>query len=199
MAVEARPELVGKRFLCVSGEEPMEIGDIGCWGWRTGVIRAVNHRDNDNPDLTVYVEFDDEEWDKREWVKVYEDFQVFLLEHQLVWAKRKEGSTNAERGGGGGGDRGGGLLQGNKTKLLQWPALAFKPFVGKTLLSSTTAVEFLSDRQLAFLNDHAAYKPYQDELDSLSPVLRENPQLHDEVKFWLKDQKEQEIFMQAEV
>lgn len=53
MAVEARPELVGKRFLCVSGDKPPEIGDIGRWPWRSGVIRAVNHRDSDNPDLTV--------------------------------------------------------------------------------------------------------------------------------------------------
>lgn len=53
MAVEARPELVGKRFLCVSGDEPPEIGDIDRWPWRSGVIRAVNHRDSDNPDLTV--------------------------------------------------------------------------------------------------------------------------------------------------
>ncbi|KAI2658718.1 putative JmjC domain-containing histone demethylation protein 2C [Labeo rohita] len=57
--------------------------------------------------LQVYVEFDDLEWDKREWVKVYEDFQIFLLEHQLVWAKRKEGAQ----------------LQGTKAKQIQWPAL----------------------------------------------------------------------------
>ncbi|XP_062386477.1 probable JmjC domain-containing histone demethylation protein 2C, partial [Sardina pilchardus] len=91
MAVEARPELVGKRFLCVSGEEPLELGEIGRWGWRAGVIRAVSHRDSDNAELTVYVEFDDLEWEKREWVKVYEDFRIFLVEHQLVWAKRREG------------------------------------------------------------------------------------------------------------
>lgn len=53
MAVEARPELVGKRFLCVSGEEPLELGEIGRWGWRAGVIRAVSHRDTDNAELTV--------------------------------------------------------------------------------------------------------------------------------------------------
>jgi len=53
MAVEARPELVGKRFLSVGGDEPPEIGDIGRWPWRSGVIRAVNHLDSDNPDLTV--------------------------------------------------------------------------------------------------------------------------------------------------
>lgn len=37
----------------------------------------------------------------------------------------------------------------------------------------------------------------QDEVDSLSPVLRDNPQLHEEVKGWVKDQKVQEIFMQG--
>ncbi|KAA0725610.1 putative JmjC domain-containing histone demethylation protein 2C [Triplophysa tibetana] len=99
--------VVGKRFLCVSGEEPLEPAHIARWSWRAGVIRAVTHRDHDNPELTVYVEFDDLEWDKREWVKVYEDFQVFLLEHQLVWAKRKEDVQ----------------LQGTKAKQIQWPAL----------------------------------------------------------------------------
>lgn len=34
-------------------------------------------------------------------------------------------------------------------------------------------------------------------MDSLSPVLRDNPQLHEEVKGWVKDQKVQEIFMQG--
>ncbi|KAJ3608291.1 hypothetical protein NHX12_025340, partial [Muraenolepis orangiensis] len=99
----------------------------------------------------VYVEFDDQEWEKREWVKIYEDFQLFLLQHQLVWAKRKEGGGERERGGG--------LMQGTKAKHIQWPAL--------------------------------------DEVDSLSPVLRDHPQLHEEVKGWLKDQKVQEIFMQG--
>lgn len=66
----------------------------------------------------VYVEFDDQEWEKREWVKVYEDFQLFLLEHQLVWAKRKEGAGGAGAGGGAGG-----LLQGIKAKHILWPAL----------------------------------------------------------------------------
>eukprot|EP00063_Salmo_salar_P064996 XP_014039831.1 PREDICTED: probable JmjC domain-containing histone demethylation protein 2C [Salmo salar] len=53
MAVETRPELVGKRFLCVSGDEPLDLGDIGRWGWRAGVIRAVTHRDNNNSELTI--------------------------------------------------------------------------------------------------------------------------------------------------
>uniref|UniRef100_A0A673KRV0 Probable JmjC domain-containing histone demethylation protein 2C n=1 Tax=Sinocyclocheilus rhinocerous TaxID=307959 RepID=A0A673KRV0_9TELE len=173
--------VVGKRFLCVSGEEPLEPAHIASWSWRAGVIRAVTHRDHDNPELTVYVEFDDLEWDKREWVKVYEDFQIFLLEHQLVWAKRKEGAQ----------------LQGTKAKQIQWPALTFKPLVGKTVLGSITAIEFFSDRHLDFLTDEGACQPYQDEVDSLSPVFRDYSHLHEEVKAWVKDQKVQEIFMQG--
>lgn len=38
---------------------------------------------------------------------------------------------------------------------------------------------------------------FQDEVDSQNPILRDNHQLHEEVKGWLKDQKVQEIFMQG--
>lgn len=36
-------------------------------------------------------------------------------------------------------------------------------------------------------------------MDSLSPVLRDYPHLHEEVKAWVKDQKVQEIFMQGKL
>ncbi|XP_075390372.1 putative JmjC domain-containing histone demethylation protein 2C isoform X5 [Tenrec ecaudatus] len=196
MAVETRPELVGKRFLCVAvGDEGrLERWERGrCWrGWRAGVIRAVSHRDRRNPDLAVYVEFDDLEWDKREWVKVYEEFSTFLVEYHLIWAKRKDPSQT----------------QGSKNKQIQWPALTFKPLVEKSVPSSITAVEFLVDKQLDFLTEDSAFQPYQetkrsrtergqDDIDSLNPVLRDNPQLHEEVKVWVKEQKVQEIFMQG--
>ncbi|XP_062069847.1 probable JmjC domain-containing histone demethylation protein 2C isoform X1 [Lepus europaeus] len=185
MAVETRPELVGKRFLCVAvGDEARpERGESGrCWrSWRAGVIRAVSHRDSRNPDLAVYVEFDDLEWDKREWVKVYEDFSTFLVEYHLIWAKRNDPSQT----------------QGSKSKQIQWPALTFKPLVEKSIPSSITAVEFLVDKQLDFLTKDSAFQLYQDDIDSLNPVLRDNPQLHEEVKVWVKEQKVQEIFMQG--
>lgn len=38
---------------------------------------------------------------------------------------------------------------------------AFKPVVGKSLLTTVIAVEFLLDRQLDFLTDNSAYQPYQ--------------------------------------
>uniref|UniRef100_A0A493TCE4 Probable JmjC domain-containing histone demethylation protein 2C n=1 Tax=Anas platyrhynchos platyrhynchos TaxID=8840 RepID=A0A493TCE4_ANAPP len=129
----------------------------------------------------VYVEFDDLEWEKREWVKVYEDFATFLVEYQLVWAKRKDPSQT----------------QGSKIKQIQWPALTFKPLVGKSVYNSITAVEFLVDKQLDFITEDSAFQPYQDDVDSLNPVLRDNPQLHEEVKAWVKEQKVQEIFMQG--
>lgn len=50
MAVETRPELVGKRFLCLGGggEEPADSGR-----WRAGVIRAVSQRDSRSAELAV--------------------------------------------------------------------------------------------------------------------------------------------------
>lgn len=54
--VESRPELVGKRFLCVAAGEDArpERGQSGSGrGWRAGVIRAVSHRDSGHPDLAV--------------------------------------------------------------------------------------------------------------------------------------------------
>ncbi|MGH0161103.1 UNVERIFIED_CONTAM: hypothetical protein FKN15_056364 [Acipenser sinensis] len=65
----------------------------------------------------------------------------------------------------------------------------FKPLVGKAVLNSITAVEFFTDRHLDFMSGDGACQPYQDEVDSLNPVLRDNPQLHEEVKAWVKEQK----------
>ncbi|XP_058527941.1 probable JmjC domain-containing histone demethylation protein 2C isoform X3 [Ochotona princeps] len=75
--------------------------------------------------------------------------------------------------------------------------MTFKPLVEKSIPSSITAVEFLVDKQLDFLTKDSAFQPYQDDIDSLNPVLRDNPQLHEEVKVWVKEQKVQEIFMQG--
>jgi jumonji domain-containing protein 1C len=42
----------------------------------------------------ILVEFDDVDWKKREWIRVYEQnaFQLFLLEYTLVWFNNKETS-----------------------------------------------------------------------------------------------------------
>lgn len=80
------------------------------------------------------MEFDDLEWEKREWVKVYEDFQIFLLEQQLVWAKRKEGSQ----------------LQGTRAKQIQWPALVSAPYHPLPSLPKTQPLPFLLHACLRF-------------------------------------------------
>ena len=38
--------------------------------------------------LQVLAEFDDGEWKRREWVKIYTTFQVFLVETSLVYAQK---------------------------------------------------------------------------------------------------------------
>ena len=38
--------------------------------------------------LQVLAEFDDREWKRREWVKIYTTFQVFLVETSLVYAQK---------------------------------------------------------------------------------------------------------------
>lgn len=53
MAYKCREEIVGKRFLSVSGHTKLKSGKIGDWCWRSGVIRAATHKDNNHKDLQV--------------------------------------------------------------------------------------------------------------------------------------------------
>ncbi|KAK3916731.1 Lysine-specific demethylase 3A-B [Frankliniella fusca] len=46
-----RQELVGKRFLCVTGALDSLSDDISEWGWRSGFIRAASHLRSDDEDL----------------------------------------------------------------------------------------------------------------------------------------------------
>lgn len=52
MAYKCREEIVGKRFLSVSGFTKLK-GKISEWGWRAGVIRATTHKENTHPELQV--------------------------------------------------------------------------------------------------------------------------------------------------
>ncbi len=40
--------------------------------------------------LQLLVEFDDTDWKRREWIRIHEIFQIFLVEHQLLWAPRAD-------------------------------------------------------------------------------------------------------------
>lgn len=64
MAYKCREEIVGKRFLSVSGYTKLKLGKISEWGWRAGVIRAASHKDNTHKDLQVIL-YPDEKLQKR--------------------------------------------------------------------------------------------------------------------------------------
>ncbi|KAK8384185.1 hypothetical protein O3P69_009136 [Scylla paramamosain] len=105
---------------------------------------ATQPRYHDNQ--LVLVEYDDVEWQRREWVHVYRGqvFQIFLLERTLAWAARK-----------------------HPTKLraspVPWPALVYVPLVDQVGISEHKyrPVEYLGDRGLDY-HDYSQIKPYQD-------------------------------------
>ncbi|XP_047509324.1 lysine-specific demethylase 3A isoform X1 [Pieris napi] len=141
MAFRYREDLVGKRFLSVSGVTKIDVNKASEWGWKAGVIRAASHKDNKNRDLQVLVEYDGVDWQRREWVAVYSlrTFRVFLVERTLVWAPRKVNS-----------------------KEVKWPALTFAALTAEVILQAESQpVEFLHDKQLQFY-DYANLQPYQE-------------------------------------
>uniref|UniRef100_F6XFN4 Probable JmjC domain-containing histone demethylation protein 2C n=1 Tax=Monodelphis domestica TaxID=13616 RepID=F6XFN4_MONDO len=82
---------------------------------------------------------------RQEWVTVYEDFTAFLVEYQLVWARKKDPSQT----------------QGSKINkfsgIISLFLQAFKPLVGK---GSTASVEFV-DKQVDFVTEDSDFKHYQ--------------------------------------
>ncbi|CAD0201857.1 unnamed protein product [Chrysodeixis includens] len=140
MAYKYREDLVGKRFLAVSGVTKINVNKVSEWGWKAGIIRAASLKDNKNKELQVLVEYDGVDWQRREWVAVYSrrTFRVFLVERTLVWAPRNyEG------------------------KDIKWPALTFMPLAADlTLQADAQPAEYLHDRHLEFL-DYTNLLPYQ--------------------------------------
>lgn len=55
MAFRYREDLVGKRFLSVSGVAKINVNKVSEWGWKAGVIRAASLKDNKNKELQVKV------------------------------------------------------------------------------------------------------------------------------------------------
>ena len=43
------------------------------------------------------MEFDDRKWEQREWIHIYNIFQVFLVENTLVFAQRDSGQPCTEQ------------------------------------------------------------------------------------------------------
>ncbi|CAC5376747.1 unnamed protein product [Mytilus coruscus] len=90
MAFKCREDLVGKRFLSVQSPGKLKVNKICEWEWRSGFVRAVSLKDVTCPDLAILVEFDNQDWKRREWVRVHDIFQIFLVEHTVIWAERED-------------------------------------------------------------------------------------------------------------
>ncbi|XP_072384175.1 uncharacterized protein [Diabrotica undecimpunctata] len=177
MAYKCREEIVGKRFLSVSGICKLKSGKISEWGWRSGVIRAATHRDNKNTDLQILVEYDDVEWQRREWICPHKDglFHLFMVEQVLVWAHRKDPLSPSH----------GSVL---------WPSLTFSALVSTVNIPShLQPIEFLVDHNLAF-KDYKQLKPYQN-WDRPLPGVKEYPELKLAVKRWTELQDGQRILL----
>ncbi|KAK9753697.1 hypothetical protein QE152_g1815 [Popillia japonica] len=93
----------------------------------------------------VLVEYDDVEWQRREWICVYKEglFSLFMVEQGLSWVDRRDPYTSSH------------------AKIL-WPAHTFSALVSTIdMPSQAQPVEFLLDRELAF-TDYKQLKPFQD-------------------------------------
>ncbi|KAF7704354.1 hypothetical protein HF521_021426 [Silurus meridionalis] len=165
-------ELVGRRFLCVSGGEERELGGVARWGWKGGLIRAVSGSvHTDSAGVSVCVEWDGEPSAECKWRSLREEWEVFVLEHELVWAKRN--STSQE----------------NSSLQL---ALVFQPLIGQSCVGGVTVVEFLSDRELEFYTEREALRPYEGEVDGGNLLLRDLSS-HEQLQAWLRHRQLQHI------
>eukprot|EP00062_Callorhinchus_milii_P007073 gi/632948309/ref/XP_007889535.1/ PREDICTED: lysine-specific demethylase 3B isoform X1 [Callorhinchus milii] len=176
----AGTDLIGKRLLCLfgdsaparAGQQPLSLEERD---WHAGLIRAVIL----GPALTLYVEFDDSRWKKQAWVKVSaEDVLVFLIEHTLAWAPRKEPI----------------ILPGERINVSQWPALTYKAVVDKIGLGSIVPIEFLVDRVQNFVTESSAIQLFKEDSDSQNHILQDNLKLQEAVTSWIREKQMQEIF-----
>ncbi|XP_043506400.1 probable JmjC domain-containing histone demethylation protein 2C isoform X1 [Frieseomelitta varia] len=173
MAYKFREEIVGKRFLSVSGFTKLKVNKISEWGWRAGVIRAASHRDNGCHDLQILVEYDDVEWQRREWLSPHRDavFSFFLVEKGLCWAERPDprhasliaidhhnhANNNHHHHRINGKPLRGATAVAN---TVAWPALTFYPLVARAELpEDAMPLEFMQDRRLDFV-DYSKLKPF---------------------------------------
>ncbi|XP_043460930.1 probable JmjC domain-containing histone demethylation protein 2C isoform X2 [Leptopilina heterotoma] len=171
MAYKFREDIVGKRFLSVSGFTKLR-NKISEWGWRAGVIRAASHRDNNCQDLQVLVEYDDVEWQRREWLTPHRNgsFSFFLIEKEVCWAERPDPrhtsliaidhhnhSNNNHHLRINGKSLRGTTAAAN---TVAWPAITFYPFVTRALLpEDVMPVEFMQDHRLDFV-EFGKIKPF---------------------------------------
>ncbi|XP_029448721.1 lysine-specific demethylase 3A isoform X2 [Rhinatrema bivittatum] len=168
--------LVGQRFLSVSGELGLEVGNVSEWPWEVGKIRAVSHKDVSNRDLKVCVEFDDESWEKRRWIELYDhQLKAFLIEYNLVLAERR--------------------LPGSNTDTVQWPAMMYRCLVDKVGLGSITSIQFLGENSRVFISQELL-KPLQ-KVESLRHSLLDNRNVNEEIQSLIKKNLDESRLLQG--
>ncbi|KAL6477872.1 hypothetical protein MHYP_G00137070 [Metynnis hypsauchen] len=122
--------------------------------------------------MLVCVEWDGEAAAERHWRRLKEEWEVFVLEHELVWARRRN-------------------ITSQENSSLQ-PALVFRPLIGQACVGGVSVVEFLSDRQLEFYTEQEELRPYEEgEVDN--SALREDSSSREQVQAWLRQRQLQHI------
>ncbi|XP_053407749.1 daf-12-interacting protein 1-like isoform X2 [Mercenaria mercenaria] len=176
MACRYREELVGKRFISVRSPQKLKIQKISEWEWRSGVVRAVSSKDSSSLDLSVLIEFDDIDWTRREWVRVHDIFQLFLVEHTLVWAERPDPDKPRQS--------------------LSWPGLSFRAVVDKAGLAGCKRkpVEFLVDRFLGLVEEKEI-QIFQEGDENTHPTAFVRREVQHSLKEWLDYQDGQKILL----
>ncbi|XP_056624369.1 probable JmjC domain-containing histone demethylation protein 2C isoform X2 [Triplophysa dalaica] len=167
-------ELVGKRCLCVSVGQSLDLAEISRWSWRAGVIRATT----DPSAQRVCVHWDGEQYAERKWRRLREECEVVLLEQDLVWAAKKNSSNVNE-------------------KRSQQPALRFHPLIGHSCVGGVSVVEFIFDRQMEFYTEEEELQPFEDEVDSGNPAVRDDPSVQEQIQAWLKQNHFQNILQKG--
>merc|ERR1712107_329901 len=69
--MSGRPDLVGRRFLSVTGSSTPRLSKLYEWDWRAGWIRSSTSKDPKSKDLQLLLEFDEQSWKERDWYDIY--------------------------------------------------------------------------------------------------------------------------------
>ncbi|XP_037504314.1 probable JmjC domain-containing histone demethylation protein 2C isoform X2 [Rhipicephalus sanguineus] len=172
MAYKHREEIVGKRFLCVNSAGKGKLSKASDLDWRAGIIRAASHKDPKHPELSVLVEFDNADWKRREWIRVYEDpFAAFLVEETLTWHVRNSDEPPS-------------------------PALNFISFIDRVGVwdQLLKPVEYLTDRFVRFV-DYSELRFYQERDVDVEKCCVEQCEIRRLVKHWVEFQDSQRILV----
>ncbi|KAF2364154.1 hypothetical protein FHG87_005093 [Trinorchestia longiramus] len=134
--------------------------------------------------IAVLVEYDDVSWQRREWVSVYQRgaFQVFLLEHTLVYAPRAAGGAALHR------------QQRTPAHQLH-PALKFVLLIDNVGLGDykLQPVEYLTDRAIEHLDPETLL--HHQEGSACISACRGEAEAEAAVRAWLAEQDGQRILV----